>query len=227
MIAPTEKDEREKASFYYDAVSKMEESFTKSYERNISKVQIFIGILSAVIPILTGVGYLTLSDMSTISFFLFYAISLGILVITLAKCVHLLAPKWFTCVDTGEILRKNDNETLSYNMFQVAASWEDCIKDNIKEINTLYSGVKLIVWSTIIGLVGLIFAFLSLGIEYYLIAFLTITEPYKNLLSPNDWRLLLLGICFIIFAVIGFYIIIYVIRKKDSIVQPSRIPPTP
>jgi hypothetical protein len=168
---------------------------------------VFIGVLSTAIPILTGVGYLTLTSMSTISFFVFYAISLSILVIALAKCVHLLAPKWFSCVDVGEILRKNDGETVSFNIFQVAATWEDCIKDNIRQVNALYSGLKLTVRLTIIGLIGLILAFLSLGTEYYLITYLTQTDPYKNFLSPNEWRALFLGISLLIFSIIITYIL--------------------
>ena len=139
-----ESNEIKKAEFYYNAVAKFEESATKSYERNNAKINVFVTVLSTVIPILTGVGYLTLSNISTVSFFVFYVISLSVLVITLAKCVHLLAPKWFSCIEAGKIMKDNDKEKASFIIFRVAANWEDCIRDNILKINKLYSGLKLV-----------------------------------------------------------------------------------
>lgn len=205
--AEKERNELEKAKFYYNAVAEFNKASTKSYERNNAKINVFIGVLSTVIPILTGVGYLTLSNMQTLSFFVFYVISLSVLVIALAKCVHLLAPKWFSCIETGEIMKDYDMEKPSFIIYKVAANWEDCIKENIEKVNTLYSGLKLVVRLIIIGLIGLILAFFSLGIEYFVISYFTVTKPYKTLLSANDWRIVFFVITLAVFLLLVNYIL--------------------
>ncbi len=211
-----EQTEIKKAEFYYNAIAHFDESSTKAYERNNAKINVFIGVLSTVIPILTGVGYLTLTNMSTISFFIFYLISLSVLVIALAKCVHLLAPKWFSMVETGEIMKDNDKEKASFIMFQVTANWEDCIKENVRKVNKLYSGLKLVVRLTIVGLIGLILAFSSLGIEYFLVSYVTTNEPYMSYLYANDWRLVFFSIMLVVFVFLVLYILKFTSSKDEG-----------
>lgn len=168
MSSDNDNEELKKAKFYYDTVLKLDAISAKSYERTNSKINILIGVLSTVIPILTGVGYVVLSNTLAVSFFIVYLISLSTLVWALAKCVHLLAPTWLYALDVGEIMKKYDKKPLSYIIFKVTSTWEDTVKKNFGKINSLASDLEGIVRLTIIGLGLLVVSFLLLGVEFYL-----------------------------------------------------------
>jgi hypothetical protein len=201
MLTDREKEDQEKAKFYFDAVLKLEDISQKSYERVNAKINIFIGVLSTVIPILTGLGYIVLSNIVSISFFVFYIASLGILVSALATCVHLLSPKWFTCIDINQYMRTYDKNNFSYLITKIAAKWDSIVKKNISAVNTAFVGLQMTVKLIVIGLAALVFAFLQLGIEYYLLPTLSLS-PFNAILSPNGWRLLSLIISLTAFLVI-------------------------
>jgi hypothetical protein len=202
-----ENGELKKAQFYYDAVVKADEISTRSYERTNTKISLFIGVLSTVIPILTGLGYLVLSNTIAVPFFIFYVISLTFFVVALADCVHLLSPRYFYCVDFGKLMIRYDKKSLDFIIFKIAHTWEDVVKDNVKRINSLRSGLWLTVRLIIVGLVALVFSFTLLGTDYYVIGILSNTEPYKNMLSANDWRLTLSSICILIFVFLSFFVL--------------------
>jgi hypothetical protein len=197
--------ELKKAKFYYDAVLKLEELSQKSYERTNTKINIFIGVLSTVIPILTGIGYVVLSNTLAMSFFAFYVISLSVLVGALAKCVQLLSPQWFLCIDINYFMKSYRKKPLDYIISKIASKWESIIQKNFEKINLFFSGLQQIVRLIIVGLTALVFAFIQLGIEYYLIPNLA-KPPYSTIMSENDWRLTLLAICFVGFVPIVAYI---------------------
>ncbi len=216
MSSGDNNEELKKAKFYYDAVLKLEELSQKSYERTNTKTNIFIGVLSTVIPILTGIGYVVLSNTFAISFFVFYLISLSVLVWALAKCVHLLGPTWFTCIDLGYHMKANDKKPLSYIIFKISSKWEDIIKRNFSTIGDFFFGLQQIVRLIIVGLTALVFAFSQLGTEYYVMPTLS-KSPYNTIISANDWRLTLLVICFLIFVPIVVYILKYTRNKKERL----------
>jgi preprotein translocase subunit SecG len=216
MPPENENGELKKAQFYYDAVVKADEISTRSYERTNTKISLFIGVLSAVIPILTGVGYVVLSNMIAVPFFLFFVVSLILFVIALAECVHLLGPKYFDCVDFGEFMIEYDKKPLDFIIFKIAHSWEDVVKGNVKRMNTLFSGLQRVVRLIIVGLVALTFSFTLLGIDYYAIDILSNNEPYKDLLSANDWRLTFFIVCAVIFMLLVSYIVKHTKDKNDS-----------
>lgn len=62
MSVADDNDELKKAKFYYEAVLKIDEHAQKSYERVNTKINIYITVLSTLIPILTGVGYIAFSS---------------------------------------------------------------------------------------------------------------------------------------------------------------------
>jgi hypothetical protein len=185
MPSDDDNEELKKAKFYYEAVLKLEELSQKSYERTNTKINIFIGVLSTIIPILTGIGYVVLSNAFAASFFIFYVISLSILVGALAKCVHLLGPKWFACIDIGHFMKKYRKESSDYVISKVASKWEAIIQRNFGKISLFSSGLQQIVRLTIVGLIALVFAFVQLGIEFYLMPIL-IEAPYKTIMLPNE-----------------------------------------
>ena len=95
--------------------------------------------------------------------------SLVILIIALAQCIHLLSPQDFRHVDTVEIMKELDDELLYYNIFKVALTWNDIIKNNIAITNELHADLGRVAKSIIVGLGLLVAAFVLLGIDYYLI----------------------------------------------------------
>jgi len=214
MPSEDENGELKKAQFFYDTIVKADEISTRSYERTNTKISLFIGVLSTVIPILTGLGYLVLSNAIAVPFFIFYVISLSFFVAALAECVHLLSPKYFECVDFGKLMIRYDKKPLEFIIFKIAHSWEDVVKDNVKRINSLRSGLWLTVRLIIVGLVALVFSFSLLGIDYYVIDIFSNTEPYKSMLSANDWRLTLSSVCILIFVFLAFYVVRYMEDKK-------------
>jgi hypothetical protein len=123
-MSPEDEDgELKKAQFYYDAVVKADEISMRSYERTNAKISLFIGVLSTVIPILTGLGYLVLSNTIAVPFFIFYVISLSFFIIALGECVHLLAPKYFDCADFGKLVVRYDKKPLNFIIFKIAHTW--------------------------------------------------------------------------------------------------------
>jgi hypothetical protein len=212
-------EELQKAKFYYDAVLKLEELSQKSYERTNTKINIFIGVLSTVIPILTGIGYVVLSNTFAVSFFVFYLISLSIFVWALAKCVQMLSPTWFTCIEIGEFMKEYDKKPLSYIIFKVSSKWESIIRRNFERIGSFAFGLQQIVRLIIVGLIALIFALVQLAIQYYLIDFFTQTEQLRNIMSANEWRSSFLGICFLIFVPLVIYILKHTSTKDDNTIK--------
>jgi hypothetical protein len=201
MPSEEENIKTEKARFYYETVVKAEEILKWSYEKIHSKISLFIGILSAVIPLLTGAGYVLLSNVTAVLFFIFYVISLFCLVIALAICVHLLAPIYFKTPDFGEFVKEYDEKSLEFIIFKISHSWEDMVNENSVRIKSLHYRLQRTVQLIIIGLVALVFSFVLQGMEYFII------EPYAKLLSASSWQLLV--ICFGVFGIIASLIIKY------------------
>ena len=162
-------EELEKAKFFYDSVAKLDETSTRAYERNKTKIDIMLGVLSTVIPISTGVGYYILSNTFSFPFFLLFVSCLVSFVSALARGVYLLEPKWFLYVDVKMLMKRYENEPLSFILFKVASTWDDTINKNISVINSLRSGLRQMVIFMLVGLSLLVLAFIALGIELYLI----------------------------------------------------------
>ncbi|UCE16062.1 MAG: hypothetical protein JSV12_00105 [Candidatus Bathyarchaeota archaeon] len=202
-----ENDEVKKARFYYEAVVKADEISTRSYERINSKISLFIGVLSAVIPLLTGLGYVVLSSSIVVPFFIFYVICLVFLIFALATCVHLLSPKYFICVDFGDFMVTYDEKSLDFIIFKISHTWEYAIKENINRILSLGSALQRTVRLIIIGLLALVFSFTLLGIDYYLVDFLKGSDFYQTIISESDFQLLLLFISLGIFVILTVLIV--------------------
>jgi hypothetical protein len=205
-------EELQKAKFYYDSVLKLEELSQKSYERINTKINIFIGVLSTAIPILTGIGYVVLSNSIALSFFVFYLISLCVFVWALAKCVQLLSPTWFNCIDIGAFMKEYDKKPLSFIIFKVSSKWESITRRNFERIGSFAIGLQQIVRLIIIGLTSLIFALIQLATQYYLIDFLTQNEQLTKIMFVNEWRLTFLVTSLLIFLPL----VIYLLRQKAS-----------
>ncbi len=216
MSPEEENDEIKKARFYYETVVKADESSTKSYERVNSKISLFLGVLSTVIPILTGLGYFVISNTIVVPFFIFFVISLCLFIIALAKCVHLLSPHYFDCLDFGVLMEKYDKKSLDFIIFKISHSWEAVIQTNINRIMSFRSGLQRIVQCTIFGLVALVFSFVLLGIDYYVIDFLVESEHF-GVLSESQWQLLLLIICLCIFGIIAVIVMRYISPKDYAL----------
>lgn len=217
MPSEEENDEVKKARFYYEAVVKADEISTRSYERTNSKISLFIGVLSTVIPILTGLGYLVLSNKIVVPFFIFYVISLSFFVIALAKCVHLLAPKYFFCVDFGKLMEKYEKNPLGFIIFKIGHTLEYAVKENVNRILSLRSGLQRTVQLIIIGLVALVFSFVLLGMNYYMFDILIEGGFYKNIMSESSLQLFLLVIFLGIFAVITIFIMQYTSVEAENL----------
>jgi len=161
-------DELEKAKFFYSSIAKLDEISTRAYERNKEKIHIILGVLSTVIPLSTGVGYYILSSVFSFPFFILFLLSLGSFVVALARGVLLLEPRWFLYVNVKKLIQRYEKKPLSFILFKVSSTWNDTIEKNISVINSLRSGMKQMVILIIVGLTLLIIAFLTLGIELYL-----------------------------------------------------------
>lgn len=222
MSDEDENGEVKKARFYYETVVKSDEMSTRSYERTNTKINLFIGVLSTVIPILTGLGYVVLSNTIAVSFFVFYVVSLSIFVTALAKCVHLLAPRYFLCVDFGELMVRYEKKSLDFIIFKIAHTWEDAVKENVNRIKKLRSGLQQTVQLIIIGLTALVFSFVLLGIDYYLVGFLAQNEFLMNIISESTWRLVLFLVCVVVFICLIIYIIRYTNAREDKPMCPTK-----
>jgi len=214
MSSEEENDEVKKAKFYYETVVKADEISTRSYERINSKISLFIGVLSAVIPLLTGLGYLVLSSSIVVPFFIFYVICLVFLIFALATCVHLLSPKYFICVDFGDFMVSYDEESLDFIIFKISHTWEYAIKENINRILALGSALQRTVRLMIIGLLALIFSFTLLGIDFYLSDFLKESDFYQTIMSESSLQLLLLILSLASFVIMTFFIVKYTAIKE-------------
>jgi len=209
-----ENDEVKKARFYYETVVKADEISTRSYERTNSKISLFIGVLSAVIPLLTGLGYVVLSKSIVVPFFIFYVLCLVFLVWALATCVHLLAPKYFICVDFGEFMVDYEEESLDYIMFRISHTWEYAIKENIKRILALGTALQRTVRLIMIGLLALVFSFILLGIHYYLSNILKDSGFYQTVMSEIGLQWLVLIISLGVFGIMTYIILKYTAIKE-------------
>jgi hypothetical protein len=170
MSVADDNDELKKAKFYYEAVLKTDGHAQKSYERVNTKINIYITVLSTLIPILTGVGYVAFSSTLAVPFFTVYLISLGVFVWALAKCLYLLTPRKFSLVDVGDIMKRYDKKPVSYIISKVAATWEETVKESATTVSSLGSDLGSIAKLIIIGLGLLVISFLLLGVEFYLTA---------------------------------------------------------
>ena len=75
MSAHIETEEYKKAKFYYESIDKFDKVVRNSYKRLNSKVDIFIGILTTVIPILTGIGAIIVTNVVSYLFLNFLVIT--------------------------------------------------------------------------------------------------------------------------------------------------------
>lgn len=160
-------EDLKKAEFFYELVRKAEETSTKANERNITKVQIMLSVLSTVIPISTGIGYYILSNTFSIPFFLLFVFSLIFFIIATCRGVYLLDSKWFRYVDVGLLMERYDKESLFFIIYKIASTLHDANEKNIKIINASKAGLKQMLILTIVGLALLTVAFSVLGLQMY------------------------------------------------------------
>src|SRR5271157_3091756 len=160
-------EDLKKAQFFYELVRKAEETSTQANERNTTKVQIMLSVLSAVIPISTGIGYYILSNTFSVPFFLLFVSRLIFFIIATCRGVYLLESKWFRYVDVGLLMERYDKEPLSFIIYKIASTLHDANEKNIKIINASKTGLKQMVILTIAGLVMLTIAFSVLGLQMY------------------------------------------------------------
>lgn len=148
----------------------LDEISTKAYERNKAKLDIMLGVLSTVIPLSTGVGYYILSSTFSFPYFLLFVLGLASFIVALARGIYLLEPKWFLYVDIKMLMERYDKKPLSFILFKVASTWDNTINKNIFVINSLRSGLRQMVILIVIGLILLLAAFASLGIQLLLVS---------------------------------------------------------
>lgn len=160
----------DKARFFHDSVATLDEISTKAYERNKAKLDIMLGVLSTVIPLSTGVGYYILSSTFSFPYFLLFVLGLASFIVALARGIYLLEPKWFLYVDIKMLMERYDKKPLSFILFKVASTWDNTINKNIFVINSLRSGLRQMVILIVIGLILLLAAFASLGIQLLLVS---------------------------------------------------------
>jgi hypothetical protein len=190
-----------KAQFYYEAIQKLEDRSQLSYDRANSKVNILISIISTIIPIVAGIGYVVLSTIISLGFFIFYITTLVLLVTSLVKCVNLLGPKWFTCIDMEHFMRKYDNKDLSYLIFKVSSKWEKIAKENLRRIAELSIKMQQIVELLIFSLISFVIAFAQLELDWHFLPALaqtfTLSENGLRAASLADSIVIFIGIIFI------------------------------
>jgi hypothetical protein len=160
-------EDLKKAKFFYELVRKAEETSTKANERNITKVQIMLSVLSTVIPISTGIGYYILSNTFSIPFFLLFVFSLVFFILATCRGVYLFDPRWFRYVDVKLLMERYEKEPLSFIIFKISSTLHDANEKNIKIINDSKAGLKHMVILTIVGLALLTVAFSVLGLQMY------------------------------------------------------------
>ena len=160
-------DELEKAKFYNASVLKLEEATTKAYEHSITKIQIMLGIVSAIIPISAGVGYYILSNTFSLFFFLLFVGSLVSFILATVRGVILLDTKWFEYKNLKLLVERYVKESLSFMIFRITTNLFDANDHNVGVVNSLRAGLKQMVILIIVGLILLTIAFSILGVQIY------------------------------------------------------------
>jgi len=172
--------ELQKAKFYYSTIAKHDDFFKRTYSSVVSKIGSCITVLTTLIPILTGLGGIVFLNYISIPFFALYVISISLLVIALAKCVHLLTLEDFRHINTKEILIHFRDKPLEFGIFKIASTWQEKITRNLSIINLMNHDLKVIVKLIIIGLSFLVAAFVVLAAQWYLLGY--IEEPTTSVL---------------------------------------------
>jgi hypothetical protein len=116
-------------------------------------------------------------------------------------------------------MKKYDKKPLSYIIFKISSKWENIIRRNFAEIGLSFSGLQEIVGLIIVGLTSLVFAFIQLATDYYVIVVIIRTEPYRSLMSATQWELIFAGISLAIFVPMILYIIRYTKREYPSVTE--------
>lgn len=165
MISSNE--DLKKAEFFYELVRKAEAISTRANERNITKAQIMLSVLSTIIPISTGIGYYILSNTFSIPFFLFFIVSLVFFIIATCRGIYLLDSKWFRYVDVGLLMERYDQEPLFFIISKIASTLHDANEKNVRIINASKVGLKQMIILTVAGLGFLTVAFFIMGLQIY------------------------------------------------------------
>ena len=162
----TEDEERlDKAKFFFEVVSKTDETIVQAHERLIKKVYQILGILSAIFPLVFGLGYFILDEKPVWYIFLLFSASLVTFVIALIQGLLLLRQKrWFEYVNPLKIVTKYKDKDLAFLINKYSATWADTINHNIQIINSYRFGLRNMLFLIILGLILLIEAFILLGI---------------------------------------------------------------
>ena len=160
-------EELEKAKFYNASVLRLEEATTKAYEHMLTKIQIMLGIVSAIIPITAGVGYYILSNTFSLFFFFLFVSSLSSFILATVRGVTLLDSKWFQYKDLKLLVERYVKESLSFMIFRITTNLFDANEHNVGVVNSLSKGLKQMVILTIVGLLFLTIAFSIMGVQLY------------------------------------------------------------
>ena len=173
-------EELEKAKFYNASVLRLEEATTKAYEHIITKIQIMLGIVTAIIPISAGVGYYILSNTFSLPFFLLFVGSLISFIFATVRGVSLLNTKWFEYKNLKLLVERYVKESLSFMIFRITTNLFDSNQHNVGVVNSLRVGLKQMAILIIIGLMLLTIAFSILGVQIY-----------SNIINPTNSTILI------------------------------------
>lgn len=161
-------DERlDKARFFFNLVSKTDDTTTQAHERLNKKVYEILGILTAIFTIVFGLGYFILEHTPVWYIFLPFLIGMITFVLALIQGLLLLRQKqWFKYVKPLTIVSKYKDKDLAFIINKYSATWDHTITHNIAVINSHRSGLRNMLFLIILGLLALIVAFGFLGFVF-------------------------------------------------------------
>lgn len=164
-----DEDRLDKARFFFEVVSKTDDTTTQAHERLNKKVYEILGILSAIFPLVFGLGYFILDKTPVWYIFLPFLVGLLVFVLALIQGFFLLRQKsWFKYVNPLKYIDKFKDKDLAFLINKYSATWGDTINHNIKVINSHKSGLRNVLLLIILGLLSLIVAFGLLGYLFFL-----------------------------------------------------------
>jgi len=164
-----DEDRLAKARFFFEFVSKTDDTTTQAHERLNKKVYQILTILSAIFPLVFGLGYYILDKNAVWYFFLPFLVGLIFFVLALIQGFLLLLRRgdWFKYVDPLMIIERFKDKDLPYLINKYSATWSDTINHNIRVINSHEFGLRNMLFLIIFGLISLIVAFSVLGYFFF------------------------------------------------------------
>lgn len=158
-----DKEELEKANFFFELALKSDQIIQQANERLTEKIRSSFALASTLIPIVVGLGYFIIKETEAYWIFWFIFFSLIAFIYAIARGIFLHMPSGYKFVNPVKTINKHKKKSLRFIIGRSAYSWSRSVNHNKRLINSKERGLKHMLISIAIGLSILIIAFLALG----------------------------------------------------------------